>query len=63
MQIHRDDMIAPRRLQHIGNELRRDRRPGLILLVLPRVGEVRDHSCDASSGSGFARVDHDEQLH
>ncbi len=63
MQVHRDDMIAPGRLQHIGNELRRDGRPGLVLLVLPRVWEIRDHSCDAASACCFARVDHDEELH
>jgi hypothetical protein len=63
MQIHRDDMIAPGRLQHIGNELRRDRRPGLVLLILPRVWEVRDHSRDAACTSCLASVYHDEQFH
>lgn len=48
VQIHRDDMVAPGRLQHIGHQLRRDGRPALVLLVLPRVGEVRDHGRDAS---------------
>ena len=63
MHIHRDDMIASGCLQHIGNELRRDRRPGFVFLVLPRVWEVRDDGCDAPSAGSFARVDHDEQLH
>jgi hypothetical protein len=31
MQIHRDDMIASSCLQHIGNELRQDWRPGFCL--------------------------------
>jgi hypothetical protein len=56
-------MVASRGLQHIRNQLRRDGRPRLVLLVLSRIGEVRDHSCDAARAGGFARVDHDEELH
>jgi hypothetical protein len=56
-------VIASSRLQHIGNKLRRDRRPRLILLVLPRIWEVRDDLCDAPSAGGLARVDHDEEFY
>jgi hypothetical protein len=63
MHIHRNDMIATGCLQHIGNELRRDRCPGFVFLVLPCVWEVWDDGCDAPSAGSFARVDHDEQLH
>lgn len=63
MQIHCDNMVAPRRLQHIRNQLRGDGRPGLVFLVLARVGEVRDHGCDAAGGRSLAGVDHDEEFH
>lgn len=63
MQVHRDDMVAPCRLQHIRDKLRRYRSSGFVLLVLARVGKVRDNGRDASSTGGFARVDHDEKLH
>jgi hypothetical protein len=53
MHIHCDDMIAPSRLQHIGNKLRRDRGPRLILLVLPRIWEIRGDSYDSLSACGF----------
>lgn len=56
-------MITPRRLQHIGNQLRADRRSALVLLVLARIREVRDHGCDTSSAGCLAGVDHDEEFH
>lgn len=48
MQIHRNNMITPGRLQHIRNQLRTDRRPTLIFFILTRIGEVWDDGCDAS---------------
>lgn len=63
MQVHRDDMVAPRCLQHIRDKLRRYRSSGFVLLVLACVGEVRNNGRDASRTGGFARVDHDEKLH
>ena len=63
MQIHGDDMIASRRLQHIGHELCGDGSPGSILFVLARVGEVGDYGGDAAGGGGFAGVDYDEEFH
>ena len=56
-------MIATGRLQHIRNQLGRDGRPGLVLLVLPCVREVRNDGRDTSSAGCFACVDHDEELH
>ena len=63
MEIHGDDMVAARGLEHVGHESRGDRRAALILLVLSRVREVGDDSGDAACGGGLAGVDHDEQLH
>ena len=63
MEVHRDDMVAASRLQHIGHELGGDRSPTLIFLVLARVGEVGQDGGDAPSGGGAAGVDEDEELH
>jgi len=63
MQIHGDDVIAARRLQHVGHQLGRDRRARLVLLVLPRVREVGDHGRDASRRGRLACVDHDQEFH
>lgn len=63
MQVHRDDMITARCLQHIRDKFRRYRSPGFIFLVLARVGKVWDDSRDASRTGSLARVDHDEKLH
>lgn len=54
---------AARDLEHIGNQLGADGCPGLVLLVLPGVGEIRDDGSDAAGRCGAAGVDHDEQLH
>ena len=40
VEVHRDDVVAARRLYHVGDELRRYGRPRFVLLVLPRVREV-----------------------
>jgi hypothetical protein len=63
MEVHGDDMVAPGRLQHIGDELGRDGSSALVFLILARVGEVRDDSSDAASAGSLAGVDHDEKLH
>lgn len=63
VQIHRNDMITPCRLQHIGHEFRRDGGAGLVLLVLARVGEIGDHGRDAPGRGGLAGINHDEELH
>lgn len=63
MQVHGDDVVAARRLQHVGHEFRRDGRARLVLFVLARVGEVGDHGGDAPRGGGAAGVDDDEEFH
>jgi hypothetical protein len=63
MQIHRDNVITTRCLQHIGYQFRAYGSPRFVFLVLPRVGEVRDYGCNAPGGCGLASVDHDEQFH
>lgn len=63
VEVHGDDVVAAGRLQHVGDELGRDGRAALVLLVLPRVGEVGDHGRDAPRRGRAAGVDHDEQLH
>lgn len=63
MEIHSDDMVAAGGLQHVGDELRRNGGPALILLVLPCVGEVGDNCGDSSSGGGPTSMNHDQQLH
>ena len=63
MQIHRDQVITPSCLEHIGHELGGDRSPTLIFLVLARVGEVGQDGGDAAGGGGAAGVDEDEQFH
>lgn len=63
VQIHRDNMVAPCDLQHVGDELRRDGRARLVFLVLARVGEVRNYGGDAAGGRGFTRVDYYEEFH
>lgn len=55
-------MITPRLPQHVGDELGRDRRPTLILLILPRIGEMGHDRGDPPRTGDLARVDHDAQL-
>nr|POE46921.1 hypothetical protein CFP56_00253 [Quercus suber] len=63
VQVHGDDMVAARGLQHVGHQLGRDRSSTLILLVLAGVGEVGQHGRDAAGGGGATGVDQDQQLH
>lgn len=63
MQVHGDDVVAARRLQHVGHEFGGDGRARLVLFVLARVGEVGDHGGDAPRGGGAAGVDDDEEFH
>jgi hypothetical protein len=48
VEIHRNDVIAARFAQHVGNELGGDGRPGLVFLVLSGVEEVGDDGGDAA---------------
>lgn len=54
MQIHRNHMVAARRLQHVRHQFRRDGRPRLVLFVLARVREIGDDGGDASGRGRFA---------
>ncbi len=63
MQVHGDDVVAARRLQHVGHEFGRDGGARLVFLVLARVREVGDDGGDAARRGRLARVDHDQELH
>lgn len=63
MQVHGDDVVGARGLQHIGDQPRRDGGAGLVLLILPGVGVAGYDGGDASCTGGLAGVDHDQQLH
>ena len=63
VQVHGDDVVAAGRLQHVGDQLGRDGRARLVLLVLARVGEVGDDGRDAPRRGRLARRDDDQQLH
>ena len=49
--------------QLIRHQLRSDRGPTLVFLVLARIWKVRDQRRHTLSRGYFACVDHDEQLH
>lgn len=57
------DMVAPRLLQHICDELSGNRCPALVFLVLASVGEERDHCSNAFCACDFAGVDHNAKFH
>lgn len=57
-----DNMITPSLPQHVGDQLGRDRRPALILLVLPSIREMGHDGCHPPRARDLAGVDHDTQL-
>lgn len=63
MQVHGDNMVAAGSLQHVRDELGGYGRATLVLLVLPRIREIRDDGGDSPGAGGSAGVDHDEKLH
>jgi hypothetical protein len=63
VQVHSDDMAAPRGLQHVRDQLSTDGRTAFVLLVLARVGKIGNDGGDAAGRRGLARVDQDQQLH
>jgi hypothetical protein len=58
-----DDMITSRLLQHVRDELRRDRRAALVLLVLAGVWKEGHDGGDALRARDFAGVHHNAELH
>ena len=63
MEVHGQDAVRARGRQQVGHELGGDRDAGLVLLVLPRVAEVRQHGGDPRGGGPAERVEQDEELH
>ena len=63
VEVHREDPVGARRGQEVGHELRRDRDARLVLLVLPRVTEVRQDRRDARGRGAAERVEQDQKLH
>lgn len=63
MEVHSDEVIAAGSLQHVGDQLGRDRCSTLVLLVLSGIGEVREDGRDATGAGGSAGMDHDQELH
>jgi hypothetical protein len=58
-----DEMVAPRLLQHVRHQFRRDRCTTLVLFVLSRVREQRNDSGNSLRARDLAGVDHDAQFH
>jgi hypothetical protein len=63
MQIHGDDMVASRSLQHVRHQLRGDRRSRLVLFVLTGIRKVGNDGRYATCRGCLACVDHDQQFH
>ena len=63
MEVHREHAVGAGDLQHLGDELGRDRLARARLLVLARVREVGHDRCDALGGGELRGVDHDQELH
>ena len=62
VQVHRHDARAPA-LEHVGDDLGRDRLAAFRLLVLLCVSVVRNDGGDARGRGTAQRVDHQQQLH
>jgi len=63
VEIHCNHMVAPGSLKHVGHEFGCDGRARLVLLVLARIWEVRNHGCDPACRCRLACIDHDQELH
>jgi len=63
VEIHRQDAVGSRQLEHVGDEARRDRLARLRLAVLARIREERHHGRDPLGRGELRRLDHEEQLH
>src|SRR5436305_2830570 len=63
VQIHRQHAVRARGAQDVGDELRRNRDPRLVLAVLARVAVIRNHRRDARRRRAAERLDHHQHLH
>ena len=63
MEVHCDDMIASSYDEHIGDELGRDRRPRLVLLIHASIREAGDNGCDTPRRRSLACRDKDKKFH
>ena len=62
VQVHRQHAVGAGRAHQIGDQLRRDRHPRLVLAVLAGIAVVRHHRGDAGRRRPPERVDHHAQL-
>lgn len=63
VEVHCDDVVATGSLKHVCHKFCCDWRARLVLLILAGIREVWDYSSNAASGSRFARINHNQQLH
>ena len=63
MQFQRQNAVCARRRNHVGDQLRGNRRASARLAVLARIAEVRQHGGDTAGRPAFQRVDGNKQLH
>ncbi len=63
VQRHRDDLRRAGGSQHVGNQTRRNRDPGGILLVRSCIGEVGDHGADVFGSSTTSNIQHQQEFH
>ena len=63
VEVHRQHAVGAGGLEHVGDELGRDRLARRRLLVLARVGEPGHDGGDPLRRGELRRVDHDQQLH
>lgn len=63
VQVHGDDVVAASDDNHVGDQLRSDRRARFVFLVHPGVGEARDDRGDPAGRCRFAGGYEDEELH
>ena len=63
MEVHGDDVVRASHSQHVGDQLGRDGRAALVLLVLAGVEVVGDDRRDLVHRGDLACVDENQQLH
>ena len=63
MCIQHHEVVSPGFLEHVGEQLGRDRGPEAGLLVALAVGEVRGDDGDGLGRGEAARVDDQQELH